>query len=57
MIALALSLGTPLSGTGITAANRIALLLMHLTVGAVLISAFYRTSPRPARSQQGAPNK
>ena len=47
-LALVLSLGTPLSGTGVTSANRIVLLLMHLAVGAVLIPALYRTSPRKA---------
>jgi hypothetical protein len=44
-----LSLGTPLSGTGITAANRAVLVLMHLAVGGVLIPALYRTSPSRAR--------
>src|SRR5437773_58011 len=33
VVALVLSLGTPLSGTGVTAANRIVLVLMHLAVG------------------------
>jgi len=44
--ALALSLATPLSGTGVTVANRVVLELMHLTVGSVLIAALYRSSPR-----------
>lgn len=46
---LLLSLVTPLSGTGITPANRAVLELMHLAVGAVLIPALYRTSPRAGR--------
>ena len=44
VLVLVVSLGGPLGGTGITAANRIALLLMHLVVAAVLIPALYRTS-------------
>jgi hypothetical protein len=44
-LALVLSLGTPLSGTGVSSANRIVLVLLHLAVGAVLIPALYRTSP------------
>jgi hypothetical protein len=47
---LLLSLVTPLFGTGITAANRTALLLMHLAVGAVLIPVLYLTSPRATRT-------
>lgn len=41
---LAPSLGTPLSGTEVTVPNRVVLLRMHLTVGAVLTPAFYLTS-------------
>src|SRR5438876_2364579 len=44
--ALALSLGTPLAGAGVTLANRVVLMLMHLAVGSVLIPALYRSSPR-----------
>ena len=44
-VALVLSLGTPLAGTGVGAANRLVLLLMHLAVGGVLIPLLYRTSP------------
>jgi hypothetical protein len=39
------SLGGPLSGTGVTTANRWALVGLHLIVGAVLIPLLYRTSP------------
>lgn len=39
------SLGGPLSGTGVTTANRWALVGFHLVVGAVLIPLLYRTSP------------
>jgi hypothetical protein len=52
VVALVLSLGTPLSGTGVTAANRFALVLMHLAVGGVLIPAMYRTAPRMAREMR-----
>ena len=44
--ALVLSLGTPLAGVGITLANRLVLMLMHLAVGSVLIPVLYRSSPR-----------
>jgi hypothetical protein len=50
LLGLAASLSTPLSGTGVSTANRLVLVLMHLAVGAVVISVLYRTSPRrPAR--------
>jgi hypothetical protein len=39
------SLGGPLSGEGLTSANRLSLVAMHLVVGAVLIPLLYRTSP------------
>ncbi len=42
---LALSLGAPLAGHGITLSQRAALACMHLAVGAVLIPAFARTLP------------
>lgn len=52
VVVLVLSLGGPLSAAGITTANRIALLLMHLAVGAVLIPLLSRTSRhrRPSAS-------
>jgi hypothetical protein len=50
-LALLLSLATPLSGSGVTSADRIALLGMHLVVGAVLIAALARTSPSRGRPQ------
>jgi hypothetical protein len=37
LIGLVLSLGMPLSGTGASAGDRMTLVLMHLSVGAVLI--------------------
>ena len=46
IVALALSLGTPLSGSGIPAANRAVLLLIHLAVGGVLIPTLYWSSHR-----------
>ncbi len=50
LLALALSLGGPLSGTGVTTANRMELLGFHLLAGAVLIPLMYRTSPKVATS-------
>jgi len=43
------SLGAPLSGTDVTVANRTALAVLHLAVGAVLIPGLLRTSPEPDR--------
>jgi hypothetical protein len=40
------SLGGPLSGDGLSPANRLALVLMHLAVGGVLIAVFYRSARR-----------
>ena len=51
VVALRGSLGGPLSGSGITAANRAVLVLPHLAVGAVLIPALRRT----AASRTGRP--
>jgi NO-binding membrane sensor protein with MHYT domain len=42
-IALLASLGAPLSGTGVTAGDRIAMIGMHLAVAAVVIPFFYRS--------------
>src|SRR5262249_50933280 len=50
LLLLVLSLATPLSGTGVTTANRIVLLSMHLAVAAVLIPTLYRTSPDAERA-------
>lgn len=44
---LVLSLGGPLSGTGIDAANRIFLLALHVVVAVVLIPLLYRTAREP----------
>lgn len=41
------SLGGPLSGDGLAAANRLALVLMHLAAGGVLIAIFYRSARLP----------
>jgi hypothetical protein len=48
-LALAVSLGAPLSGRGIEGGSRLVLTLLHLTVGTLLIVLLARTS-RPARS-------
>ena len=47
-LALAASLGAPLSGRGIDGGSRLVLALLHLTVGTLLIVLLARTS-RPAR--------
>lgn len=54
---LLLSLAPLLFGTGITAANRSALVLMHLSVGAVIIAVLYLTSPRAVRLANSARRK
>jgi hypothetical protein len=46
LIALAVSLAAPLSGHGLTGTGRVALVCMHLAVGAVLIPVFALTTPR-----------
>ncbi len=43
-LALLVSLGGPLSGSGISTENRLVLVLMHLVVAAVVIFALHRTS-------------
>jgi hypothetical protein len=48
-LALALSLGTPLVGTGVGLTDRLALISLHLVVGAVLIPALARTAPDRGR--------
>ena len=48
-LVLLASLGGPLSGTDVTAANRTALAVLHLAVGAVLIPGLLRTSSEPDR--------
>jgi hypothetical protein len=48
-LALAASLGAPLSGRGIDGGSRLVLALLHFTVGTLLIVLLARTS-RPARS-------
>lgn len=45
LLGLAASLSGPLSGTGVTTANRVVLALMHLAVGAIVLTVLYRTSP------------
>lgn len=49
--ALVASLGGPMSGTGISGANRASLALLHVVVGAVLIPLLHRTTSAPS----GAP--
>ncbi len=44
-IVLLVTLAGPMSGKGVTAANRISLVLLHVAVAAVLIPMLYRTSP------------
>lgn len=49
-----LSLSGPMSGSGITAGNRVALALMHVAVAAVLIPSLSRTSASTAPAHQPA---
>jgi hypothetical protein len=52
VIVLLISLPAPFNGSGISTANRLWLLAMHLAVGAVLIVGLYRTaSPRRAEAE------
>lgn len=48
-LALLISLAGPLSGHGISGGNRVALVLMHLTVAGIIIPVLYRSS-RPAET-------
>ena len=48
LVGLAASLGMPLSGSGVSDANRVVLVVMHLVVGAIVTTVLYRTSPRRA---------
>ncbi len=50
-VALLLSLRGPLSGEGVSAGNRVALVVLHLAVALVVIPLLYRTSP-PARNSR-----
>ncbi|WP_418957207.1 DUF6069 family protein [Streptomyces tritici] len=45
---LLLSLFAPLFGAGLTAGNRATLVLLHLTVGAILVPAFRKGGPAAA---------
>ena len=45
LVALAVSLAMPLTGFGVSLANRAVLVLLHMAVAAVLVPALYRTSP------------
>jgi len=50
LVALAASLGMPLSGSGVSDANRVVLVLMHLLVGAIVIAVLYSSSRRGGQS-------
>jgi len=54
LLALAVSLSAPLAGHGITAANRLTLVCIHLAVAAVLIPVLALTLP--ARRPVGTPS-
>jgi len=58
LLVLAVSLAAPLAGHGITAAERLALVCMHLAVAAVLIPSFTAAiaAQRPAGSTLAAPD-
>jgi Family of unknown function (DUF6069) len=53
LVALLLSLAAPLSGHGVSAGNRVALILLHLVVAGVVIPMLYRTSPADRRTPGG----
>ncbi len=46
LVALVASLGMPLSGSGVAPADRVVLVLMHLSVAAVVVPVLFRTSHR-----------
>ena len=52
-LVLIVSFSGPLSGSGITAGNRISLILMHLAVAAVLLPFLYGTSSSPLSPTAG----
>jgi hypothetical protein len=52
IVALTLSLATPLSGTGVGVANRVVLLLIHIGVGSVLIPTLYLSATSRVRYAQ-----
>ena len=49
-VALVLSFALPLGGTGVMAADRAMLVLMHLAVAAIVMPVLYRTSPQTERA-------
>ena len=53
VVALALSLGAPLNGAGITPANQAVLVALHVVVAAVLVPTLWRSSAKTSRP----PNK
>jgi len=54
LLALLASLGGPLSGTGIAAANRGVLVCMHLLVAAIVIPSFYLSSSARSTGAEAA---
>jgi hypothetical protein len=58
LLAMVVSLSAPLAGHGITVAEHLTLVCMHLAVAAVLIPAFVLTIAhrRPAESTPSAPD-
>ena len=52
VVALGISLSAPLSGHGVSTSQRIALVCMHLAVGAVLILMFARSAAVVGRSRR-----
>lgn len=51
-LALLVSLGAPLSGHGISAGNRVSLVLMHIAVAGVVIPLYHRTAVERALSRR-----
>ena len=58
LVAMVVSLSAPLTGRGVTVAERLTLVCLHLAVAAVLIPAFTLTiaHQRPTESTPGAPD-
>lgn len=55
-VVLLVSLGGPLSGHGVSAGDRLALVCLHLTVAAVLIPALGRTLATHRRTRPAEPS-
>ena len=57
VLALVVSMGGPLTGTGITTADRVALIALHLSVAAVIIPLLGRTVRTVRQVEESAPGR